>query len=127
METGNANQRHEQFGQVNNFDVIVVVGFLILKKSLLRSIRRSMRKRLTNEDLNDYVFLSNIYDPDLPDASRYVCTSYQAFLDPNQRKIEVDYHFKWVNDNFIGPPKATEAFSQERMIRDNYVGIYKKK
>lgn len=79
METGNANQRHEQFGQVNNFDVIVVVGFLILKKSLLRSIRRSMRKRLTNEELKDYVFLSNAYDPDLPDASRYIITSYEAF------------------------------------------------
>lgn len=52
---------------------------------------------------------------------------HMRLLDPNRRKFEINHYFKWINNNFVSPPKETDSFTQEEMIRNKYVGIYKKK
>jgi hypothetical protein len=69
--------------------------------------------------------LSNIYDPRKEDAKSKLVYSYAAFHDQNIRDREWQYHMQWVNENIIGPPKATDHYTVDELEHQGMVGIYK--
>lgn len=70
-------------------------------------------------------FLSNIYDPRLPNARMYLTFSYQAQQSGEAAMdIEWQHHLDWINENIIDRPKATKKYTQEQLEAENLVGIY---
>lgn len=70
-------------------------------------------------------FLSNIYDPRLPNARMYLTYSFHAH-DNGKAGMDREWqaHLDWVNKNIIGPPKATDYYTQEELEAEKMVGIY---
>lgn len=70
-------------------------------------------------------FLSNIYNPALPNARMYFTTSYQGFLDPSKAELEWKNHIDWINENIVGEPQPTDTYTVEQLKQMGYIGIYK--
>lgn len=64
-------------------------------------------------------FLSNIYNPTLPDAKERTIYSYQE-----NRDEQWEYVLKWVGQNIVGRPKPTEFHSVAQLEAMGMVGIY---
>lgn len=64
-------------------------------------------------------FLSNIYDPTLPDAKERTFYSSQENRDEQWK----DW-LKWVGRNIMGRPKRTEFYSVEQLEAMGMVGLY---
>lgn len=72
-------------------------------------------------------FLSNITDPDSPRARMYFVSSYYAFMAGKDAiDMEWDQYMKWVNENMICPPKATDTYTQQELINIGMIGLYAK-
>ena len=72
--------------------------------------------------------LSNIFDPRKPKTRQRFCGySYEEWLE-GYTGIDRAWqrHLDWVNENVIGPPSATEKYSQQELEDMGMVGIYKK-
>jgi len=64
-------------------------------------------------------FLDNIYNPDLPEAKRYlVCKAHET---PEQAWAK---YKRWLEGKVIGEPKATKAYSVSELRQRNIVGVY---
>lgn len=68
--------------------------------------------------------LSNIPDHRLDDARLNHCYHYEAFSDPEAMNSEWQSHLKWINDNVIGPPKATDWYTSTQLAEMGMIGIY---
>lgn len=72
-------------------------------------------------------WLSNIYNPDLSQAERYLTYSTGAWQSGGAAmKREWQAHLNWIAQNIIGPPKRTKTYSVKELIRQGMVGIYSK-
>lgn len=65
-------------------------------------------------------WLTNICDPNLPDAKKHLPLSLHE-----NRDEAWQYHLEWLSDKIIGEPVATVHRSVEELKRNNLVGIYK--
>ena len=64
-------------------------------------------------------FLSNIYDPNRPDASQFVS------LEGNETQDQAwANHLRWLKGKVIGNPQATTSFSAEELKALHMVGVY---
>lgn len=73
------------------------------------------------------IFLSNIYNPELPDAKMYyICSSHAIIYGEEGIEREWQRHLDWVNRNIIGLPQATDKYTVEELVKMNIVGIYEK-
>lgn len=73
-------------------------------------------------------FLSNTYNPKLPNAERYLTYSISAYQNGGDAmKQEWLYHLKWVKEHAIGSPQETEKYSVSELKNEGLVGIYSKK
>lgn len=72
-------------------------------------------------------FLSNIYDPRKEDAKRFLTYSYDA-ISNGEAAMENEWqqHLKWVNQNIIDRPQATDHYTVEQLENMGMVGIYAK-
>ena len=68
--------------------------------------------------------LSNIGDHRKPHAETMHCYSYHACFDPTARKHEWESHLRWINENVIGPPKATDHYTQAQLEAMGMIGLY---
>lgn len=68
--------------------------------------------------------LSNIGDHRKPHAEMMHCYSYHANFDPAARRHEWESHLRWINENVIGPPKATDHYTQSQLEEMGIIGIY---
>lgn len=72
-------------------------------------------------------FLSNVYDPKDPKAEMYLTYSFYAWdCGPKAMKQEWEQYLEWINSHLIGPPEATDTYTQQKLIDMNMVGIYAK-
>lgn len=72
-------------------------------------------------------WLSNIYNPSLPDAERYLTYSMSAMQNGGSAmKQEWQYHLDWIKENLLGPPKETDTYSIKELTKMGLVGIYSK-
>ena len=70
-------------------------------------------------------FLSNTYDPRLPDAKMYLTYSFNAQMNgKTAMEAEWQHRLDWVNENIIDWPKATKKYTQEELEANDLVGIY---
>ena len=71
-------------------------------------------------------FLSNTYNPTLPNARMYFTTSYQDFLEPELAEQEWKQHLNWINSNVIGEPQGSDKYTVEELKQMGYIGVYSK-
>jgi len=70
-------------------------------------------------------WLSNVYDPRLPDARRHFIYSLDTYNSGRAAmNTEWQQHLDWINKNVIGPPKATEKYTRQILEANDLVGIY---
>lgn len=69
-------------------------------------------------------FLSNTYDPTLPNARMHQTLSYQSFLDPKLADHEWEMYLKWINSNIKGRPRATKEYTTEQLEGMGMIGVY---
>ena len=65
-------------------------------------------------------WISNIKDPNSPDASRFAPIQYDE-----TREEAFENHKRWLADKIIGLPKGNEYYSAEQLARMDFVGVYK--
>jgi hypothetical protein len=70
--------------------------------------------------------LGNQMDHRADDAHYHHCYSLEATFDPVKKVREWQDHLKWSNGFVIGPPKATEACTQEQLESWGMIGLYDK-
>ena len=64
-------------------------------------------------------FLTNIYNPTLPDAKKRV------FWWPGETQQEAwENQERWLSNKVLGLPKGTDAYSVQELIRGGMVGVY---
>ena len=64
-------------------------------------------------------WLTNLYDPRLPDASQHVVLRYdESSWDGWDRQKE------WLKDKIIAEPKATPSYTVEQLQAMKMVGVY---
>ena len=68
--------------------------------------------------------LSNISDHRKLCAETRCCYSYHDHFDPAARRHEWESHLRWINENVIGPPKATDRCTQAQLEEMGMIGIY---
>ncbi len=72
-------------------------------------------------------WLSNIYNPYLPDAERYLTYSISAYQNGgNAMKREWQAHLDWINEHLVGPPEKTHVYSVKELVKEGMVGVYAK-
>lgn len=64
-------------------------------------------------------FLSNTYNPDLPDARRYVSRNSDETQDQAW-----EHHRQWLKGKIIGKPQATASKTVEELEAIDMVGVY---
>lgn len=70
-------------------------------------------------------FLSNTYDPRLPDARKYHQQDYHDWQNgPEAIEQSWQRHLEWINQNVIGPPQASEKYTVAELEKMGLVGIY---
>jgi hypothetical protein len=69
-------------------------------------------------------FLSNITDPNRPDAQMGLTLSFDDFLNPQGREQAWARHLDWLKDKVISDPKATDAYTVEQLKEMGMVGVY---
>lgn len=70
-------------------------------------------------------FLSNVYDPYKPDAELLHPYSFEDFQNgPEALKAAWQSYLRWINSNVIGPPKATDHYTEDQLIEIGMVGVY---
>lgn len=71
-------------------------------------------------------FLSNIFNPKHPDSRmRHLTSSFEAHQSgPKAMQQKWEQYLAWINSNVIGPPKATEEYTQKQLEDMNLVGVY---
>mgnify|MGYP006352070807 CR=1 FL=1 len=69
--------------------------------------------------------LSNLFDPRTEDARKNFTLSYHAHFDSALADREWEWHMKWVNENVIGRPHASEYYTVEQLEERGMVGLYK--
>lgn len=70
-------------------------------------------------------FLSNTYNPNLPNARMYFTTSYEGYLNPDLGNYEYEQYLKWINENIVGEPQGSDTYTVEQLKEMGYIGIYK--
>lgn len=74
---------------------------------------------------NNMRFLSNTYDHRKPDARMHFTPTFQAWTQGSvAMDAEWQQHLDWINENIIGPPKATEKHTQQQLEDNDLIGIY---
>lgn len=68
----------------------------------------------------EMIFLSNIYDPEAPNAKNYIVTHFGETREESREK-----HIFWLRDKIIGEPQPTAAYTKEQLVSMNMVGVYK--
>lgn len=69
--------------------------------------------------------LSNIFDHQVPEAQFRHCYSFESMQDGREAMAEEwQDHLGWINNNVIGPPKATDHYTQEELVEMGMIGIY---
>ena len=63
--------------------------------------------------------LTNTFDPRDPRAKAALIRSFN-----DTREQAWTHHLAWLKDKFIGPPKATEHYSQAELEAMSLVGVY---
>lgn len=66
-------------------------------------------------------FLTNLYDPNLPDAKRLIICRINQTLE--EAWEEQKY---WLKDKIIGLPQETETYNVFQLIGMGMVGVYSK-
>lgn len=70
--------------------------------------------------------LSNIFDHRRPQAELLHCFSFHAMQNGREAvRQEWQHHLDWINANVIGPPKATDHYTQAQLVGMGMIGIYK--
>jgi len=70
-------------------------------------------------------WLSNIYNPNLPDAERYLTYSISAMQNGGASiRREWQEHLNWINQNLLGEPKATKTYTSKELALQGMVGLY---
>lgn len=69
-------------------------------------------------------WLSNTYNPALPNARDIAYYSLDAVEDPAKRDEEWRLYLAWIGGNIIGPPKATKDYTAEQLAGMGMVGVY---
>lgn len=69
-------------------------------------------------------WLSNTYNPLLPNARDMAHYSLNAVGDPAKRDEEWRVYLAWISRNIIGPPKATKDGTAEQLAGMGMVGVY---
>ena len=64
-------------------------------------------------------WLSNIYDPKMPDAKMLVARSFEQTQEEAWR-----WHMYWLRDKVIGKPVPTDYYTVEQLVGMNMVGVY---
>lgn len=69
--------------------------------------------------------LSNIFDHRRPDAQEKHCYSFEA-MDRGYEGVreEWQHHLDWIKNHVVGPPKATDHYTQAELIGMGMIGIY---
>lgn len=52
------------------------------------------------------------------------CYSSAAVRNPSAKDSEWKHHLNWIAENVIGPPKATDYYTQEELEKMGMIGIY---
>ena len=74
--------------------------------------------------MKNLTFLSNVYDPRLPDAEiRY---RYTGTGTPETRRVEWGDYKRWLKDKIICNPRPNKNYTVEELKKMNMVGIYRK-
>lgn len=66
-------------------------------------------------------WLSNIYNPNLPDARFHLGRSLHQTIEDVWK-----WHKYWLQDKIIGEPEASEYYTVQEMKDMNLVGVYAK-
>lgn len=74
---------------------------------------------------NNMRFLSNIFDHRKADARMSFCCSFHAWRSgQTAMDVEWQHHLDWINENTIGPPKATKKYTQKQLEDMGMIGLY---
>jgi hypothetical protein len=70
-------------------------------------------------------YLTNIPNPHLPHAEMRMCYLIED-LRAGLRAMHHAWqeHLDWIEQNRIGPPKATEYYTQTQLEKMGYIGLY---
>lgn len=68
--------------------------------------------------------LSNISDHRREDAKTMHGYSSAAMRNSSAKDFEWQQHLEWITENVIGPPKATDHYTQEELEKMGMIGIY---
>lgn len=70
-------------------------------------------------------FLTNTYNPYLPNAEMYLVYSFHAM---DCGKVGCDrewqHHLEYIESHIMGRPKATEKYTRQQLADEGMVGIY---
>lgn len=69
-------------------------------------------------------WLTNIPDHRKPNAERFHCYSIAVFANQKARQVEWQQYLAWINAHIIGPPQATEKYTQQQLEKEGMIGIY---
>jgi hypothetical protein len=69
-------------------------------------------------------FLSNIHDPQDPNAKIYLTLNYWEAREPGGREAAWQRHLEWVNAHVIGEPQASSFYTSEQLKEMGMVGVY---
>jgi len=70
-------------------------------------------------------FLTNTYDPGMPDAPECLVLRYEDMLGSDGRERAWQQHTRWLSDKIIGEPQATEAYTVAQLQAMHMVGVYR--
>ena len=68
--------------------------------------------------------LSNISDHRREGAKTMHIYSSAAMRNPSAIDVEWQQHLNWIAENVIGPPEATDYYTQEELGKMGMIGIY---
>jgi len=77
--------------------------------------------------MEGHTHLTNTFNPSHPNA-RNIFENYKYVdLADDEKPHSDDWEFykKWIKENVIGPPQATQWYTVEQLVAKNMVGIYK--
>ena len=70
-------------------------------------------------------FLTNTYNPKLPDAKMSLSVSFEDLLIPNGVENALQRHLEYLSDKIIVRPEATSFYTVEELKKMGMVGVYK--
>jgi hypothetical protein len=69
-------------------------------------------------------FLTNIHDPEDPNAKMYLALSFEDMGNPQGRERAWQEHLDWLKDKVIGEPQGTDAYTSDQLKELGMVGVY---